>query len=229
MAFLAAEGRISTDARTRRCREVKHLLGRFRALGLTRAGGPAAGLAADFALAGSDVPRKPEEPEPNRDLPEEILRQLYEHLPTLEQDISCREVRVAVELIMDTGRRPDEVCALAWDCLEHDEEQLPVLVYDNHKRARLGRRLPIAQATAELIRQQKERVRSRFAQTPLAELKLLPAACANPEGRRAITESHVGTQHRAWIQRLPPLRRADGAEYDKTRIVPYAYRHFLFA
>ena len=47
MAFLAAEGRVSVDARTRICREVRHLLGRLRALGLTRPGGPAAGLAGD--------------------------------------------------------------------------------------------------------------------------------------------------------------------------------------
>jgi integrase len=225
MAFLAAQGRISTDARTRICREVRHLLGRLRALGVTRPGGPAAGLGEDFTLAAGDVPVKPEDPEPNRDLPAEILRQLCEHLPPLEHLISCREVRVAVELIIDTGRRPDEICALDWDCLEYDEDHSPVLVYDNHKNARLGRRLPIAQGTAELIIRQKDRVRARFPETPLAQLKLLPAAHANPHGRRAITEAHLGARHRAWIDHLPPLRRADGTEYDKSKIVPYAYRH----
>jgi hypothetical protein len=35
----------------------------------------------------------------------------------------------------------------------------------------------------------------------------------------------LGARHRAWIDSLPPLLRADGTEYDKTRIVPYAYRH----
>jgi integrase len=225
MAFLANEGRVSTDARTRRCREVRHLLARFRTLGLTRAGGPAAGLGDDFALATSDIPQKPEDPEPNRDLPAEILRQLCEQLPALEHTISCREIRIAVELTMDTGRRPDEICALPWDCLEYDEDQLPVLVYDNHKNARLGRRLPIAQGTAEVIIEQKDRVRARFPDTPLTELTLLPAAYANPRGRRAITEAQLGARHRAWIDSLPPLLRADGTEYDKTRIVPYAYRH----
>ncbi|MGI8307009.1 tyrosine-type recombinase/integrase [Saccharopolyspora hattusasensis] len=225
MAFLAAEGQLSTDARTRRCREVRQLLVRFRALGLTRAGGPAAGLGDDFALVTSDIPQKPEDPEPNRDLPAEILRQLCDHLPALEHSISCREIRVAVELIMDTGRRPDEICALPWDCLEYDEDRLPVLVYDNHKNARIGRRLPIAQATADLISEQKDHVRTRFPDTMLAELKLLPAAYANPHGRRAITENQLGARHRAWIDSLPSLLRTDGTEYDKARIVPYAYRH----
>ena len=225
LAFLTAEQRLSVDARTRICREVRHLLGRLRAIGVTRPGGPAAGLGEDFTLTAGDVPVKPEDPEPNRDLPAEILAQLCEQLPALEHVISCREVRVAVELIIDTGRRPDEICALRWDCLDYDQDRSPVLVYDNHKNARLGRRLPITHATAELITGQKDRVRTRFPDTPLAQLKLLPAAHANPHGRRPVSEAHLGARHRAWIDHLPPLLREDGTEYDKTRIVPYAYRH----
>jgi integrase len=225
LAFLAGEGRISADARTRTCREVRHLLGRFRALGLTRPGGPAAGLADDFALSASDIPVKPDDPEAGRDLPPEIMRQLCQHLAELE-DVSCREVRVAAELVIDTGRRPDEICALPWDCLEYDEPgHLPVLVYFNHKSARQGRRLPIAQATADLIVAQKTRVREQFPATPLTGLKLLPAAYANPHGRRAITEGHFGARHRTWAGSLPPLLRSDGTEFDKARVIPYAYRH----
>jgi integrase len=225
LAFLANQGRISADARTRTCREIRHLLRQFRALGLTRRGGAAAGLPDDFAVRDSDIPLKPDEPEAGRDLPPEIMRQLCGHLPALE-DVSCRETRVAAELIIDTGRRPDEICALAWDCLEYDEPgHLPVLVYFNHKSARLGRRLPVAQATADLAVAQKALVRQRFPGTPLSELKLFPAAYANPHGRRAITEGHFGARHRTWVDDLPPLLRADGTEFDKERVVPYAYRH----
>jgi hypothetical protein len=225
LAFLARQERISADARTRTCREIRHLLGQFRALGLTRAGGPAAGLPEDFAVRGSDIPLKPDEPDGGRDLPPEIMRQLCGHLTALE-DVSCHETRVAAELMIDTGRRPDEICALPWDCLEYDEPgHLPVLVYFNHKSARQGRRLPIARATADLIVTQKTRVRDRFPGTPLSELKLLPAAYANPHGRRAITEGHFGARHREWIGGVPPLLRADSTEFDKARVVPYAYRH----
>jgi integrase len=226
LAFLATDKRMSTDARIRTCRELKHLLGRIRALGLTRPGGPAAGLGEDFTLARSDVPEAPEAAEANRDLPAEIMRQLCDQLPVLEHTISSRESRVAVELLLDTGRRPDEICALPWDCLEYDEGgQAPVLIYDNHKNARHGRRLPIAQTTAELIISQKDHVRERFPNTPLAKLKLFPAAKSNPDGRVPITEYQLSSRHRVWIDALPPLLRADGTEYDKTRIVPYAYRH----
>ncbi|HEY5151094.1 MAG TPA: tyrosine-type recombinase/integrase [Mycobacterium sp.] len=226
LAFLVADDQVSTDARTRICREVKHLLGRIRSLGLTRPGGPAAGLGEDFTLSTGDIPVKPEDPEANRDLPAEIMQALCRQLPALELAVSCREIRVAVELVIDTGRRPDEICSLVWDCLEYDEhDRLPVLIYDNHKSARLGRRLPIAQATAELITAQKDRVRAQFPDTPLAELKLLPAAYSNPHGRRAVTETQLTTRHRVWIKSLPPVLRADGTEYDKSKIVPYAYRH----
>ena len=225
MAFLAATGKISGDARTRACREVRHLLREFRALGLTRPGGPAGGLPDDFAVRGSDIPLKPDDPEAGRDLPPEVMRQLCDRLPDLER-ASCRETRAAAELIIDTGRRPDEICALPWDCLEYDEPgHEPVLVYFNRKSARQGRRLPVARATAGLIVAQKARVRDMFPATPLGELKLLPAAYANPHGRRAIAEGHFGARHREWVDGLPPLLRADGTEFDKTRVVPYAYRH----
>jgi hypothetical protein len=32
-------------------------------------------------------------------------------------------------------------------------------------------------------------------------------------------------RHREWVDALPPLRTRDGVEVDKTRAVPYAYRH----
>ena len=153
------------------------------------------------------------------------MRQLCDRLPDLER-ASCRETRAAAELMIDTGRRPDEVCALPWDCLEYDEPgREPVLVYFNHKSARDGRRLPVAQATAGLILAQKARVREMFPGAPLGELRLLPAAYANPHGRRPVAENHFGARHREWVSSMPPLLRADGTEFDKTRVVPCAYRH----
>jgi hypothetical protein len=151
LAYLESAGRLSNDARIRHCRQLRHVLGRMRTLGLTRAGAPASGLGEDVTLGRGDVPEAPVPAEPGRDLPVEVMRQLCAHLPMLEHDISCRELRVAIELIMDSGRRPDEVCRLPWDCLEHDNDGKPVLVYDNHKANRPGRRLPIGAGTAELV------------------------------------------------------------------------------
>ena len=226
LASQQASGKLTRKARSRIVRQLKRILARVRSLGLTRPGGPAAGLADDFVLLVSDVPQEPENDEPGRDLPPEIMRQICGHLPSLEElGRTSREVRVAVELAIDTGRRPDDICDLPWDCLARDDNGDPVLVYDNHKRDRPGRRLPIPEATARLITEQKKEVRERFPRTPVAELKLLPSRRKNPDGTRPIGDASMSERHRIWIDSLPPLLLSDGTEFDKAQVVPYAYRH----
>lgn len=143
------------------CRHLKLILSRIRALGLTRPGGPAAGLPDDFTVSTSDIPYLPGHAEPSRDLPPEIMRQLCDQLPALECQHGVN-IRTIVELAIDTGRRPDEICTLAWDCLTRDSDGSPVLIYDNHKAGRMGRRLPVTEATATLITGQKQRTRDRY-------------------------------------------------------------------
>lgn len=225
LSYLVSIGECSPELRGRICRDVKRILGRIRALGLTRPGALAAGLGEDFILASGDIPAEPERGEPGRDLPAAIMRQLCEQLPLLERGRSGREIRLAIELLMDTGRRPEEILRLRWDCLSRDPDGAAVLVYDNHKRFRRDRRLPISQATAGLITAQQARVRACFPDTTLAELVLLPTPHANPAGRRAITGSLLDMRHRTWVDRLPAMRLDDGSEFDRSKIVPYAYRH----
>ena len=134
-------------------------------------------------------------------------------------------MRVAVELLIDTGRRPEEICTLGFDCLDRDSDGAPVLVYDNHKAARLGRRLPVSEATAQLVTAQQAWTRARFPRTPAGELRLLPTVLANPDGRKGIRTESLSERHRTWVDGLPPLLRADGSEYDKAKITLYAYRH----
>ncbi|MGP3921455.1 hypothetical protein [Nonomuraea sp. 10N515B] len=224
LAFLESTDAISSDLRLKTCRAVRSMLVRTRALGLTRPGEPMAGLPEDFTIFPHDIPAEPERGEPGRDIPPELLRQLCEALPRIEES-SVRETRIAIELMIDTGRRPDEVCDLDWDCLQRDSEGRPVLIYDNDKSQRLRRELPIAEATAQIIIEQKKHVQTRFPETPLSELKLLPSPVANPEGRKAITESSVSERHRDWVRSLPPLIQPDGTIFDKSKIVPYCYRH----
>lgn len=223
LAYQQSAGQIGTDARIRAVSQLKTLFARIRALGLTRPGGTAAMLADDFVFLRGDVPSIPER-EPGRDLPPEIMRQLCEHLPKLAE-FTSDEVRVAIELAIDTGRRPDEICELDFDCLRSDTDGQPVLIYNNYKANRLGRRLPIAEATSALIINQQRRVRLRYAHTPLGELKLLPSLRYNPDGRRGITVGNMSHRHRLWVESLPPLTLADGTEFDKTALVPYCYRH----
>jgi integrase len=225
LAYLVSAGECSLESRARICRDVKRILGRIRALGLTRPDGPAVGLGENFILASGDIPAEPERGEPGRDLPAAVMRQLCAQLPLLDRGPSGQEIRLATELLMDTGRRPEEILRLRWDCRSRDPDGAAVLVYDNHKRYRRDRRLPISQATADLITAQQARVRERFPDTPLAELVLLPTPHANPTGRRAISGGLLDMRHRTWVDQLPAMRRDDGTEFDRSKIVPYAYRH----
>ncbi|MGH8887982.1 MAG: hypothetical protein ACRDYX_23050 [Egibacteraceae bacterium] len=108
LAYQQAAGKISADARIRACRQVRKVPSTAPAMGLTRPGGPAAGLGEDFAIGITDVPDKPEPAEPARDLPTEIMRQVCEHLGELRSAV----MRAGVELAIDTGRRPEQICAL---------------------------------------------------------------------------------------------------------------------
>ncbi len=225
LAFLSADGQLSAYCRTKTCQDAGRVLTEIRSLGLTRSSGPAAGLADDFTLTAGDVPAKADPGEPGRDVPAEIMRQICGHLRELEETVSSRETRIAVELLMDTGRRPAEICTLEWDCLVRDADGTPVLVYDNAKAHRLQRRLPVSEHTATLITDQKLAVRERFPATPPARLKLLPSRRLNPIGSRPVTEDNLIGRHRIWLNTMGSLQRADGTEYDKTLITPYSYRH----
>jgi integrase len=224
LAYQETTATITHPSRVMACRQCKLVLSRIRAMGLARPGGPAAGLGDEYAVLTSDIPYQPDRAEPCRDLPAEIMRQLCTHLPALEA-MHGLTFRTVIELLIDTGRRPDEICALAWDCLTRDTDGAPVLIYDNLKAGRMGRRLPIAEATAELITTHKHRTRQRFPDTPLAELPLFPTPHRNPDGRKPIGEPGLSGRHRAWVDSLPPLLLADGTEFDKAKAVPYAYRH----
>ena len=221
LAHLEALGKISRYRRNMACRDVRAVLAGIRALGLTRNGRPAAGLPGDFVIERADIPADPERGEPGRDLPPEIMAILCAHLDTLESV----EVRVATQIGIDTGRRPEDILNLPLDCLNRDTDGGHVLVYDNVKADRLGRRLPISKATAAVIINQQQRVRDRFPRTPVATLKLLPTSYRNPDGHRPISRSTLEARHRDWVAALPALRTRDGVPFDPTKIVPYAYRH----
>ena len=167
LAFLETEGQITGKRRARTVRELRRTLNQMRALGLTRSGQPLYGLPDDFSFGEGDVPDEPEEQAAGRDLPVEVIQHLCQHLDELEAQAGP-EMRVAVELMIDTGRRPEEICELALDCVSRDGTGKPVLIYDNLKANRLQRRLPVAAATVAVIERQQQRVRRRFADTPAA-------------------------------------------------------------
>ncbi|MCU1681913.1 MAG: putative transposase [Amycolatopsis sp.] len=235
LAYLENQDTISAGQRRQRCMSARQILVRIRSLGITRPGEFLHGLQEDFTLTVEDIPDPPEDTEAGRDLPVEVMRHLCANLPALEV-LAGRDIRIATELVIDTGRRPDEVCQLQLECLERDRDGKPVLIYDNHKVHRKGRRLPIGAATAGLIVHQQERVRARSPASRPVDLKLFPAPAMNPAGHRAIAEGWVSKRHREWSDQIPEVlvpvvvdeegqQRTKTLPFDKARIFPYAYRH----
>jgi len=142
-----------------------------------------------------------------------------------EQRCGVPERRIT-ELLIDTGRRPDEICALAWDCLERDASGSPVLIYTDLKNNRPGRRLPVSKATAAVITAQKDWVRSRYPDTPVGRLALFPRDKGNRDGTKPILGSTYTHAHRIFADAIAHLLTdADGQQIDPALVVPYAYRH----
>ncbi|WP_242456319.1 tyrosine-type recombinase/integrase [Mycolicibacterium sp. P1-18] len=234
MAFLESGGQITGKLRARAVRELRRTLNQMRAIGVTRIGQPLHGLPDDFSIAEGDIPDEPDEQAAGRDLPVEVVRHLCQHLDGLEVQAGT-EVRVAVELMIDTGRRPEEICELAFDCISRDGGGDAVLIYDNRKANRLQRRLPIGAATLAVIERQQQRVRQRFPDTPAGELKLLPTSIKNPYGAKGMRDETVGARHRKWVDSLPEVlvpkvttidgKAPEPMPFDKSRMFPYAYRH----
>ena len=105
------------------------------------------------------VRQEPNEDELGKALPESVIAQLDARLDllgpagrsgsTAAADLQAMHQTI-YQILRDTGRRPGEVVSLRIGCVEVIDGQHN-LIYDNHKSARMRRRLPITSQTARLI------------------------------------------------------------------------------
>jgi integrase len=214
-------GQISAYQRRKSAQHAALVLRECRALGMTRPGRPMSGLAEEFTFRRADLPPVPTGERPGRALPDPVLAVLTASLDDLQAQAGT-DVHTAVRLLMDTGRRPTEICRLPWTCLQRERDGKYTLVYTDFKNNRLARRLPIADATATVILEHQQRVRDRFPATVLTDLALIPRPSRNPAGRRPISLSTLQDAHRHWVDTLPAL---SDPQFDRSTIVPYSYRH----
>jgi integrase len=233
LAHMERKGQMTAKTRLSRCRYLKRFLHDLRVLGLTRAGGPAAGLPDDFHMGRKDIPPEPVLEQAGRGLPAWVLRVINDNLSVVERR-SGADAKRMIEVLIDTGRRPDEICKLPLDCFTRDDSGKPVLIYTDSKNNRPDRRLPIAEATARVIADQQADVRQRFPDTDTRRLVLFPKDRQNREGIKPASEQAFGKLHRDFIDAIADklvtnVRGPDGREreerFDPRAIVPYAYRH----
>ncbi|HEX6595435.1 MAG TPA: hypothetical protein VF045_00765 [Acidimicrobiales bacterium] len=126
LAWLArseASGKVSSYTRHYHVRKLKMMLEEARSLGLHQRGGPMEGLPEGFAVRRDDMTAVPSPYDPGRALPQMVLDQMRAGADRLEE-WRGRDWRVARDLLELTGRRPEEVCGLAWDCL-HQSSSTP--------------------------------------------------------------------------------------------------------
>jgi integrase len=225
LAHLQRTGQMTFRTRLRLTRRAFRFFNDLHVLGMTGPGQAAAGLPAAFALRRDDIPKNPERDARPRSLPPAVLQAIAANLGVLEQRCGMPERRIT-ELLIDTGRRPDEICALAWDCLERDASGRPVLIYTDAKNNRPGRRLPVSEATAAVITAQKDWVRARYPGTPVGKLALFPRDKGNLDGTKPILGSTYTHAHRIFADTIAHLLTdADGQQIDPALAVPYGYRH----
>jgi len=181
----------------------------------------------------------PNEDELGKALPESVIRQLDAHLGLLGPagragSVPAAELQamhqMVYRLLRDTGRRPGEVVSLTVGCIEVVDGQ-PNLVYDNHKAARMRRRLPVTAETAESVLAW-ERRRAALAGPPVTRRWLFPSPLLRSrQSLGHLGANCVGRAFRAWTGRIPAidgeLIGPDGAPvaFDRSLITPYALRH----
>jgi integrase len=208
-----------------------------------------AGLAPTFAIRrGEEGHRRPRD-EPGRALPAHVVAQLDAHLQLLSEipgslagpahhnrgTLGERAGKMAVlayKLLKGTGRRAGEVASLHLNCLDADEEGKPVLIYDNHKAGRMGRRLPIADSDlVSSIRDQQAWVGEHFPHTPAESLWLLPRPTKNADGTAHISPELIAKWMRAWVAAIPRIDAGTTDEqgtpmaFNRKAIHPHAFRH----
>jgi integrase len=170
-------------------------------------------------------------------IPEAVITQLDQRLDQLECNADYPEmtedhqrlmIRTLYIVLRDTGRRPNEVCALRNDCVEFDHDG-PVLIWDNTKAGRKRRRLPIPSATAESIAAWRE-VRNTVSTGDPRDDYLFPSGTPDridPHFRPASLTRSL----RIWVDGIPELvsdaadARGERVPFDRLKVYPYAFRH----
>ncbi|WP_405707578.1 site-specific integrase [Streptomyces xanthophaeus] len=178
-----------------------------------------------------------------RAVPEHVIAQLNAHIALLGTSTAyesggwtaadfARMYQVVYTVLRDTGRRPGEVTSLRRDCLEWLDGK-PTLIYDNHKRRRHGRRLPVSVSTAQSI-EAWQRELDRLPAVPACTQWLFPSPGQRNRPRRGHLTSpqFCNRIFRDWVDELIPdivderlNDDGDPLSYDRTQIVPYGFRH----
>ena len=216
---------MTADSRLRLTRRIFRLFNDMHALGMTATGRVAAGLPATFVLRRSDIPKDPDRQPRPRSLPDAVLKVIARNLGVLEERCGVSERRIT-EVLIDTGRRPDEICVLAWDCLERDPSGSPVLIYTDAKNNRPGRGCPSARPPPPSSPRRRTGSASATRTPRRATWRCSPATRATGTAPSRSAPTPTATPTAIFADAIAHLLLdADGQQVNPALVVPYAYRH----
>jgi site-specific recombinase XerD len=162
----------------------------------------------DFPKKGQLLPRA---------LAEHVMTQLEDPRNLNQWNDPAR--RLITLILIRCGLRLGDTLRLPTNCIVHDADNAPYLLYQNHKMKREAL-VPIDEELENQIVEQQRRVRDRWPDgTPV----LFPRSRANPDGSKRV--SHSGYQHALgqWLHRCD-IRDAHGRP---VHVTPHQYRHSL--
>jgi len=184
------------------------------------------------------IREEPNEDELGKALPDTVIRQLDARLHLLGPAgragsitaASLQQMHQAIyQILRDTGRRPGEVVSLRTGCVEVIDGQHN-LIYDNHKAARMRRRLPITTQTADLIMAWQQH-RAELLTPPAIRHWLFPSPLLRArQSHGHVTPACVCRAFKAWTGQIGTidgeLLGPDGtpAPFDPALVAPYALR-----
>ena len=172
-------------------------------------------LAEDAALYADDLPRRPEGLP--RFIPEHVMAQLErpENLERLPDPTS----RHLVIVIMETGLRASDACALPFNPVIDDSVGWPCLRYRNAKMS-TDQLVPLSAKAAEAIRAQQDHVRRHW---PPGAACLFPAPVGNPDGNRPFSYATLRQRLARWQDAIDLSDEAGRP----VRVTAHQFRHTL--
>ncbi|MFE1907627.1 tyrosine-type recombinase/integrase [Streptomyces gardneri] len=197
------------------------------------------GFALSPAFHQMETPGEDAEDELGRAIPEHVIAQLDSHLHLIGNsyerkgwtaDDYAQMYAAYYRIARDTGRRPEETARLRRGCVQRVDGK-PTLIYDNLKRRRYGRRLPITEDTARHI----ETWEKKLSNLPVRDVEqewLFPAPGQNRTRRGHMSAHHFSAKiFRTWVHRIPVLLgeglddHGNPVPCDRAGITLYGLRH----
>jgi len=173
------------------------------------------GLAAEVAIYSDDLPRR-SRPLP-RYIPEFVMSQI--EAPDNLDRLPDHSTRALVVLLIETGLRANDACALFFDALVNDSGGGPCLRFFNAKM-RADQLIPLSAVGATAVRDQQAHLRLRWPDGPRV---LFPALKANPDGDQPFNYATLRERLVVWQERID-LRDETGRP---VRVSAHRFRHTL--